>query len=234
MRPFRHTWLALSSVLFWGAVALLLGGGLGCRSLRWWSPDEVECVCTTCGHSECPLMMLPLRRMFVVEPHPDDPIQGQFVSELIAELNKTNHCEVILLARPPAPPPGYLIEPDAMPIIDERQWPPVHPVPDTLLVAEVTELEAYRPMRLGARIELREIQTGETVFQTVRTWQAPADKSPSPPGLANLKLLNRPRPPSLEERAEMTRLSPRMFMNHVAEDVAQTMLREPFGPIVHE
>jgi hypothetical protein len=220
-------------MLLWGTVALLLGSAPGCRSLRWWSQEEVECLCVTCGHAACPLMMLPSRRIFVVEPHPDDLVQGMFVRELIAELGKTNHCEVVLLPRPsplyPGPPPV----PEAMPVIDEQQWPPVHPLPDTFLVVELSELEPYRPMRLGARIELKEIHTGETVFQTIRTWQAPVDESPSPPGLANLKLLNRPRPPSLEERAEMTRLSPRTFMNHVAQELARTLLQEPLGPVVH-
>lgn len=212
-----------------GLLVLLAIAGLmhgGCRWCGKWKRGKSA----TAGAAVVESAPIP-RRVFVVTGRTGVAGQEEFVAELVAALNKIRHCEVVCV---PAPLPidrcsalNQQFEPQV--VIDPLRWPPLSPSPDTVLYVDLTELRPYRPMRLSARIELRDAHSGQTLYQKFRTWDAPSDLEPMPPSHLNLKLLHHPPPAALQEDLALGRLSPRVLMSHVAAEVACEILSLPLS-----
>lgn len=191
----------------------------GCRTWGWWHRDE------TAASETCDLQgpVPPNRRVFVVTGPGHHDGQELFVAEVVAALQSHQQCEVVHL---PIHDPAF----DPMTgefTIDPVKWPPISVTPDTVLTIRVTELFPFRPMRLSADVELRYAVGGHVVYRDTRTWQAPVDVEPMPPGRLNRKILNHPLPPGIQEHEELSRLSPRTFMGNVARGLAQELLAVP-------
>lgn len=198
--------------------------GNGCRWCGKWRPGKTATADVTVMEA-APVP----RRIFVVTGRAGRAGQAEFVAELVAALSQNQCCEVVCVPAPVPIDPCAVVDPQFEPqvVIDPLRWPPLATYPDTVLYVEVTELLPYRPMRMSARIELRDAHSGQTVYQTFRTWDAPSDLEPMPPGHLNLKLLHHPPPTAIQEEVALGRLSPRAFLTQVAGEVACELLSIP-------
>lgn len=209
-------------------VGLAISGGLmpGCALHRWKRRED-----HTREEAACADGVPQIQRRFFVSSQGRLGINGEagsFAREIAAAVNAIPGCSAVLLPldfpidSPPDLPPGpsrQLLQ------FIERTGP--SPAIDELLLVHVTDVVAFRPMRISAVIERRSIGDGMTLSREHRTWNAPLDMDPLSPNPINRFLLNHPVPMGVAENHELNRVSPQTFQRTVAEQVAQQLSRAP-------
>jgi len=153
---------------------------------------------------------------------------GSFARELSAAINATPNCTAVLLPLDcpilahPSTGPGF--SPQLMHCV-EMAGP--SPAVDELLIVAVTDVVAFRPMRIGAILERRSLADGAVIWHDQRTWNAPLDMDPISPNPINRMILNRPPPLGVVEKHELDRLSPQTFQRSVVEKLAAELAASP-------
>jgi hypothetical protein len=223
----RQPCLRLGAVIL--AVGLAAGWLAGCHSLPGECHSTSETGLTGIGNS-CPEDGVPIpRRFYVLARGPIGvvgPPQG-FVMEVLAALNCRPGCNAILLPpdAPLDPLPGTAGPPMALLQLPERLES--DPALEELVLIDVVEFQPFRPMRISAVIERRNISDGTTLSRDHRTWNAPQDLEPLSPSKFNRYILNHPQPLGTVEQQELSRLSPQAFYRNVAYRLAGDLVASP-------
>ncbi|WP_437192250.1 hypothetical protein [Planctomicrobium sp. SH527] len=153
-----------------------------------------------------------------------------FLVEVLAAFNSRPNCNAI-----PIPPhvlyqfDGEGTEGAVMSLQTHPDRFDPNPSFEEVLVIDVVEVQPYRPMRLSAIVERRNVADGSLISRKHQTWNAPKDDEPQGPNPLNRILLNHPPPLHEVEDKELGRLSPIAFYRNVAKELVDGVLASPYG-----
>jgi hypothetical protein len=153
-------------------------------------------------------------------------LYGVWMKELSAAINWTPRLRVLHVTEGSAMPPGAELPPPVAPPMGELLGSPPPMAPELKLMVVVRSIDAYRPMRLDADLQLTDGASGTPLARLDGTWQAPRDSVPLRPTKKGWFRRYWHAPPAFIEEDALEAVSPQMFLRETAQRMAQTLSAE--------